>query len=164
MNPSIAPPASGPRPDYESRLRRSNRLGGTVLETEWSRAGVVTGRFARTVADYGRARSIRAGSSSVRRLRAINQSAPLDRRDRRRAATSSHAGASPARSSHARKVFAAACLTASQRDRVRLPVRAPPKRTAVRAARTLPSKQESRVRLPGGTPFQGSFKAEAPAC
>jgi hypothetical protein len=48
-------------------------------------------------------------------------------------------------------VFAAARLTASQRDRVRFPVRALVIRTAVRAARTRSSKPASRVRLPGGT-------------
>ena len=75
--------------DYESRLRRSNRLGGTGLETCWSGNRPVC----YTVADDSRARSIRAVSSSfVRSLRWTEI-------DRRRAATSSHAGASPARSS-----------------------------------------------------------------
>ena len=97
--------------DYESRLRRSNRLGGSTMEATCMsvlHSRLLTGRT--TVPEV--------------RLLSLPPFAPLDRRDRRRAATSSHAGASPARSSDARKVFAAACLTASQRDRVRFPVRA----------------------------------------
>jgi hypothetical protein len=52
------------------------------------------------------------------------------------------------------KVLSEACRLAKSEARGRFPLATPiSARTAVRAARTLPSKQESRVRLPGGTPI-----------
>ena len=85
------------------------------------------------MADDSRARSIRAVSSSFE----IATSLRWTEVDRRRAATSSHAGASPARSSI---------------------------RTAVRAARTRSSKPASRVRLPGGTRNGVRGPGDAPRC